>query len=188
MLYFFEEFNVYVEIAGFKGVSFERADVYLKDNRKVELQKVWVQFFNSALIATCDHLYFAVLNALYAFKNNVNFSKNLAVETLLYASSQHQIQRAIQLIGLNADVSEVAVVVIGESAEQVKDVLNDLAVCLQAELCDDVLCLTPKKVALIKQVFSITPLMVEVAARDHSDDLSLVDLVIEKVALLAASV
>jgi tRNA threonylcarbamoyladenosine modification (KEOPS) complex Cgi121 subunit len=186
--HFFEEFNVYTEITGFKGASFERADVYLKDNRKIGSQKVWVQFFNSALIATHEHLYFAVLNALYAFKNNVNFSKNLAVETMLYASSQHQIQKAIQLIGLKADVSEIAVVIIGETVEQVKAVLNDLTVHLHAELCDDVLCLTQKKSALIKQVFNITPLMLEVAAKGRGDDLALVDLVIEKVALLAAEV
>ena len=188
MLYFFEEFGFYVEIAGFKGVSFEQADVYLKGNRAVKLQNVWVQFFDSALIATCEHLYFAVLNAFYAFKNHVNVSKNLAVETLLYASSQRQIQKAIQLIGLKAGMSEMAVVVIGETVEQVNFVLNDLSVQLHANFCDDVLSLTQEKSALISQVFNFSPLMVEVAAKRKGSDLALVDLVIEKVALLAAVV
>jgi len=188
MLYFFEEFSFYVEITGFKGVTFDQADAYLKYNRKVELQKVWVQFFNSALVATHAHLYFAVLNAFYAFKNHVNISKNLAVETILYASSQRQIQKAIQLIGLKTDATEMAVVILGETVEQVKTVLNDLSVHLQADICDEVLDLTQKKSALIKQVFDITPSMVEVTAKSKTGDLALVDLVIEKVALLSAMV
>ncbi|MCL1978148.1 MAG: hypothetical protein FWG55_08650 [Candidatus Bathyarchaeota archaeon] len=185
MIHFFEEFNFYAEITGFKEISFKQADAYLKDNRKAKPQKVWIQFFNSTLIATHEHLYFAVLNALYAFKNHTNFSKSLAMETLLYASSQHQIQKALQIIGLKSDISEMAVTIIGENAKQVKAALNDLSVSLQAEPCDAVLDLTPKKSSQIKQAFNITPSMIEVAAKSRGDDLALVDLVIEKVALLA---
>jgi len=186
MLHFFEEFNFYVEITGFKDIRFEQTVVYLKDSRcKVESQKVWIQFFNANLIATPEHLYFAVLNALCAFKKRSNISKNLAVETLLYASSQHQIQKAIQLIGLKTDTTEMAVVVIGEAAKDVNTALNDLTANLQIELCDAVLDLTPKKSALIKQIFDVSPLMFEVAAKDMGDDLALVNLIIEKVALLA---
>jgi tRNA threonylcarbamoyladenosine modification (KEOPS) complex Cgi121 subunit len=188
MLHFFEEFNCYVELTGVKSVRFEQADVYLKYSRSVEPQNGWVQFFDSNLIATCEHLYFAVLNALYAFKNYTNISKSLAVEIMLYASSQHQIQKAIQVIGLKTDTSEIAVVIIGETVEQVKAALDDLSVNLCVDFCDDVLDLTPKKSALIKQVFNITPLMVEVAAKGRGDDLALVALVVEKVALLATRV
>jgi tRNA threonylcarbamoyladenosine modification (KEOPS) complex Cgi121 subunit len=188
MLHFFEDFNFYAEITGFKKVCFERADAYLKNSRKAESQKICVQFFNSALIATHEHLYSAILNAFYAFKNSANISKNLAVEVMLYAASQHQIQKAIQMIGLKTGTSEVAIVIVGETVEQVKATFSDLSVSLQAELCDDVLNLTPKKSALIKQVFNITPSMVEAAARGRGDDLVLVDLVIERVALLATRV
>jgi tRNA threonylcarbamoyladenosine modification (KEOPS) complex Cgi121 subunit len=189
MLYFFEDFHFYVEITGFNSVRFEQADAFLKNSRcSAELKKVWFQFFNSTLIATHEHLYFAVLNAFYAFKNHTNISKNLAVETMLYASSQHQIQKAIQLIGLNVNTSEIAVVIIGETAEQVKVALNDLSISLQAECCDSVLNLTPEKSMLIKQSFNITPLMLEVAEKSEKTDLILVNLVIEKVALLATRV
>jgi tRNA threonylcarbamoyladenosine modification (KEOPS) complex Cgi121 subunit len=188
MLHFFEDFNFYVEITGFKKICSKRADAYLKNSRKAVSQKVWVQFFNSDLLATPEHLYVAILNALYAFKNHTNISKNLVVEVMLYAASQHQIQKAIQTLGLKTGASEMAVVIIGETVEQVKAALSDLSASLQAELCDDVLNLTPKKSALIQQVFNITPSMVDVAARGGGDDLVLVDLVIEKVALLATKV
>ena len=184
MLEFFEEFGFYAEITGFKNVSFEQADAYLKANRKGE-QKVWIQFFNADLIATKEHLYFAVLNALTTFRNHTNLSKSLAMETMLYASSERQILKAIQTVGIKPGMSEVAVAIIGEKPEQVKTALNELSVYLHSEPRDAVLDLTPKKVAQIKQAFNITSQMVEVAAKGGGEEPALVDLVIEHVALLA---
>ncbi|XHH10603.1 MAG: KEOPS complex subunit Cgi121 [Candidatus Bathyarchaeia archaeon] len=184
MLHFFEEFGFYAEITGFKSVTFEQADTYLKANRKGE-QKVWIQFFNSDLIATQEHLYFAILNALTAFKKQTNLSKSIAMETMLYASSQRQIQKAIQVIGIKPDMSQMAVTVIGESAEQVTVALKELSSYLHAQPSEAVLELTPKKVQQIQQAFNITAPMVEVATKNRTADLALIDLVIEQVALLA---
>jgi tRNA threonylcarbamoyladenosine modification (KEOPS) complex Cgi121 subunit len=184
MLEFFEDFGFCAEITGFRNVSFERADAYLKANRKME-QKVWIQFFNADLIATKEHLYFSVLNALTAFKNHTNLSKSLAMEAMLYASSERQILKAIQAVGIKQGMNEMAVAIIGEKPEQVKVALEDLSVYLHSEACDAVLDLTPKKVAQIKQAFNITPQMVEVAAKGRGEEVTLVDLVIEHVALLA---
>lgn len=185
MMHSFVEFNFYAEITGFKNVSFEQAEAYLKANRKEAQQKVWIQFFNPNLIATQEHLYFAILNALTAFKNQTNLSKNLAVETMLFASSQRQIQRAIQVIGIKPGTSEVAVAIIGETPELVKAALVKLSSHLQAEPCDATLDLTPKKSAQIKQAFNITKSMIEVTKKNRSEELALVDLVVERVALLA---
>jgi tRNA threonylcarbamoyladenosine modification (KEOPS) complex Cgi121 subunit len=185
MLHGFEEFQFYAEITGFRNVSFEQAEAYLKANRKEAQQKVWIQFFNADLIATQEHLYFAVLSALTAFKNCNNLSKNLAVETMLYASSQRQIQKAIQAVGLKPGLSEVAVVIISEDAELIASALNDLSGYLQAKPCDAVLDLTPKKSDQIKQAFNITPSMIEATSKNRQKNLALVDLVIEQVALLA---
>lgn len=184
-LHFFEEFNFYTEITGFKNFCPEQATTYLKNNRKIEPQKIWIQFFNSNLIATYKHLYFSVLNALYAFKNHTNISKNLAVETLLYASSQHQIQKAIQTIGLKPDASEMAVTIIGENPKQIKNTLNEISTNLQSEPCSDILDLTPKKFNQIKQIFNITTSMLETVTKNGEDNLALINLVIEKSALLS---
>lgn len=187
-LYFFEEFNFYAEITGFKEICSKQATAYLKDNRKTKPKNVWIQFFNSALIATHEHLYFAVLNALYAFRNHVNLSKSLAMETMLYASTQHQIQKAIQTIGLTSDISEMAVTIIGDDAQQIKATLNDLSSSLYAKMCDEVLNLTPKKVNQIQQVFNITASMLEVTTENKKTDLALVNLIIEKIALLSTKI
>ena len=186
MLYKFEEYGYCAEITGFRGVGFEQADAYLKANRKVGQQKVWIQFFNADLVATWEHLYFAVLNALSAFRSRTNLSKSLAMETLLYASSERQIQKAIQAVGIKPDSSEVALVVIGESPEMIEAALKEVAVSLKTEPCAAVLDLTPKKTVKIKEAFKITPQMLEAAmVKGKSEDLALVDLVVEKVALLA---
>jgi tRNA threonylcarbamoyladenosine modification (KEOPS) complex Cgi121 subunit len=184
-LHFFKEFNFYAEITGFKKICFEQANTYLKNTRKAELQTVWIQFFDSNLIATNEHLYFAVLNALYAFRNHTNFSKSLAMETMLYASSQHQIQKAIQLIGIKPDMSDMALTIIGENTTQITAALNDLSVNLQKEPCDTVLAITPKKISQIKQAFNITTPMIKATAKNGEAELALVNLVIEKIALLA---
>jgi len=184
MLTCFDEFGFYAEITGFKNINFEEADAYLKANRKTE-QKVWIQFFNADLIATHQHLYFAILNALTAFKINTNLSKSYAMETMLYASKQRQIQKAIQVIGIKPDTSTMAVAIIGKTPELVKAALNDLTVYLQSEPCDNVLNLTPQKNKQIKQAFNITEQMLQVTLKGRGEDLALVDLVVEQVALLA---
>jgi tRNA threonylcarbamoyladenosine modification (KEOPS) complex Cgi121 subunit len=187
MLHTFEDFKVYAEITGLRGISFERADAYLKANRKVEGQKVWIQFFNADLIATKEHLYFAVLNALTAFKSGTNLSKSLAMETMLYASSQRQIQKAIQVIGVKPETTELAVVIIGETPESVKAALKEVSAFLHSKPDDSVLDLTSKKTAKIKEAFEISPAMIESIAKDKNEDLALVNLVIERVALLATA-
>jgi tRNA threonylcarbamoyladenosine modification (KEOPS) complex Cgi121 subunit len=184
-LHFFKEFNFYAEITGFKNICSEQATTYLKNNRKTEQQNVWIQFFNSNLIATNEHLHFAVLNALYAFKHQTNLSKSLAMETLLYASTQHQIQKAIQTIGLKPNMAEMAVTIISENKQQITNTLNDLSNNLHAEPCDTVLDLTPQKTSQIQQTFNITPSMIEAATKNKKTDLALANLIIEKVALLA---
>jgi tRNA threonylcarbamoyladenosine modification (KEOPS) complex Cgi121 subunit len=186
-MYFFEEFNFYTEITGFKNINSEQATAYLKANRQIETQSVWIQFFNSNLIATYKHLYFAVLNALYAFKNQTNLSKSLAMETLLYASAQPQIRKAIQTLGLTADMPEMAITIISDNKQQIKNTLINLSNSLHADPYDTVLKLTPKKTLQIRQVFNITSSMIEAVTKNKTatEDSALINLVIEKVALLA---
>jgi tRNA threonylcarbamoyladenosine modification (KEOPS) complex Cgi121 subunit len=186
MLHHFEEYGYYAEITAFKGACFEQADAFLKANRKAGPQKVWIQFFNAELIATGEHLYFAVLNALSAFRGGTNLSKSLAMETMLYAASQRQIQKAIMAVGLKPDTSEVAVVIIGETPEAIESAFEGVKVSLKAEVCESVLDLTPQKTVKIKEAFKLTPKMLQTAkVKGKSEESALVDLVVEQVALLS---
>ncbi len=185
MLHHFEEFHFFAEISGFRGIVFEQAEAYLKSNRKAAQSGVWIQFFNADLIATHQHLYFAVLNALTAFKNKTNLSKSLAMETILYASAQRQIQKAIGLLGIKPETSDLAVVVIGEKPEALEAMLEETAACLHAKADDSVLEIAPKKWEKIREAFEVTAPMLEVTAKQEKSDLAVVDLVIERMALLS---
>jgi len=49
--------------------------------------EVEVQLFDASLVTTWEHLYFAALDSLTAFRNRENISRSLAMETMLYASA-----------------------------------------------------------------------------------------------------
>jgi KEOPS complex subunit Cgi121 len=185
MLKEFSQYQVYVEITGFRGVEFSIAEEYLKVNRKEAGLGVDVQFFDAELIASSEHLYFAVLNALEAFKNKTAISNSLAMETILYASAQRQIQKAINLLGIKPKTAEIAVAIIGKDPKQIKTVLNHISRQLCAQPDDSVLDLSEDKIPKIKQAYGITNLMINAVAVSRTLQQAIVDLIIERMALLA---
>jgi KEOPS complex subunit Cgi121 len=185
MLKHIEEAGKYLEITGFRNLSIEDAEDFVKAARKGVPQSIWVQFFNAELVATWQHLYFAVLNALLAFKNKSNISKSVAMEAMLYASAQRQIRKAIELIGVKCASANVAVVVIGESAESVESVLSAVSKHVGKETNDSVLELSKEKLHSIREAFGITKTELETVMEKDNDMDALVNLVIERVALLS---
>jgi tRNA threonylcarbamoyladenosine modification (KEOPS) complex Cgi121 subunit len=184
VLKFFDEFGKYIEIAGFKNVNANAAKV-LKGVRTEEKSKVEVQFFDAKLIATWEHLYFAALNALTAFQNGYNISKSLAMETLLYASAQHQIRKAMQLFGTKTLSSKIAVLIIGEHAETVKTTLELVQNELGGKRDDKVLELTQAKLKNIIRTFEISATELHVTMKRGLPTTAFTELVIERMALLA---
>ena len=185
MLHHFREHCIYAEITGFRSIEFARAEAFLKLNRKEKSQGVYVQFFNAQLIASSEHLVFAVLNALEAFKNKTNISKSLAMETMLYASAQRQIQKAIEFLGIKTPSKEMAMVVISENPDNVKAMLAYVSSILQAKPDDSVLNLTKEKIIKIQKAYSITSKMLNAVANMQDQERATVNLVIERVALLS---
>jgi tRNA threonylcarbamoyladenosine modification (KEOPS) complex Cgi121 subunit len=184
MLKYIEEAEKYLEITGFRNLGIEDAEEFVKATRKVLPENAWIQFFDAGLVATWQHLYFAVLNALMAFRNGWNISKSVAMETMLYASARRQIQKAIDFMGVKCASADVAVVIIGESAESVKAVLSEVSKCVGEEPDDSVLEISKDKVDGIRDAFRITDVELEaVLEKDDGED-ALVDRVIERVALL----
>ena len=176
MLHRIEEFGVYVEITGFEGVKFSDAEAFLKDTRKKAHLTVELQFFNADLIATRRHLYFAALNALQAFRNSKNLSKSLAVETMLYASAQRQIQRAIQRCGIKLQTKNMAITLIGEKPAEIHDQLKEIEACVGAKPNDAVLEMSPLKLEKIKEVFQIKPEEIMAVIRDGDFEAAVVSL------------
>ncbi len=182
MRYQLEEYSKTVEITGYRGITFAKAEAYLKLHRKQDAV-LEIQFFDAQLIATAQHLWFAVLNALQAFKGKTNLSKTPAMETMLYASAQRQIQRAIDRCGIKPQTTNLAVVIIGDSPSQVQTQLQQVTDFLGLDADRNVLEMTESKAEKIAKTFRIAKEEVETVGGPL--ELAIVNLVIERVALLA---
>ena len=178
--------NKRVVITGFRGVKVD-VDRLFKEIRRRINGETHIQIFNAKFIAGYEHLYFAVLNALTAFKNGFNISKNLAMEVLLFASAQTQINKAIETLGVKPDVSEVAVVIISDSKDGAEVALRVVSELLSGERSDSVLELNEDKVKAIRELFSITDPEIEAVSERLGEggvEEAVTRLIIERVALL----
>jgi len=181
-----EEYGKIVEITGFRNAHIKDARSFSQILAGKLPTDCEVQFFDADLVATWQHLYFAVLNALMNLKSNRGISNSIAVETVLYASAQRQILKAINFIGLKPDSENAAMVVICENAESAKAGLDAAAKLVGAQLDESVLELTETKAKRIRKVFDISDEEINVAkTRSVGSEQALVDLVVERVALLS---
>ena len=181
-----EEFGKYVAITGFGNARIKDAEEFLNQLRKESNADVEIQLFNAQLVATWEHLYFAALNALTAFKNKSNISKSLAMETLLYASAQHQIRKATELLGIKSTCKEIVVLILGNNTETVENTLTLIKNKIHAELDDSVLEISTEKTRRIRGAFGITDVELKATANAKSKlKEAVVNLVIERMALLA---
>jgi KEOPS complex subunit Cgi121 len=179
-----EKPNEHITIIGFRNVQIEDINAFLEHFRK-EDKGASVQFFDAKHVAGPQHLYFAALNALNAFHKNTNISNNLAVEALLYASAQRQIKKAVKMLGIKHDSSEVAVLIITENRHRKSDSLRQVAKIVPGERDDGVLELTEKKLGNIKKLFGISDIEFESKLeKEGVEKEALTDLVIERMALL----
>jgi KEOPS complex subunit Cgi121 len=180
-----EDFDRYVAIAGFRNVKIKNINSFFGIVRR-KAGDVHVQLFDAKLIAGWEHLYFAALNALNAFKNKTNISKGVAVESLLYASAQRQIEKAVELLGIKPDSSQVAVLIVAETKQRAVSTLKVVSKLMMGERDDSVLELTNGKVKGVKGLFGISDLELEVKLeKEGFEKEALIDLVIEHMALLA---
>ena len=183
MIKYVEGFNKYVAIAGFKEVHLSDVDSLLNPVREKSCDAA-VQFFDAQLIAGWQHLYFATLNALKAFKNKTNISKNLSVECLLYASAQRQIRIALNLIGIRQNLSKIAVLVVADDKSVIAKSLIKISKLVPGKRDDSVLDLSKEKTVHIRRLFSISDTELAAKLEEGGERKALSDLVIEHVAIL----
>ncbi len=188
MLKKLEEYGQFVEISGFRNVKIEDSKAFLTLVRKRLPQDVDVQFFDADLVATWQHLYFAVANALMAFKTKHSVSKSVAVETAVFASAQRQIAKAIELIGVKSGTVNIAVIILSANADSAHTALDAVAKCIGKEPDEKVLELSTAKAQRIKRVFGISDLELQTIAKKGNVTEALVDAVVERVALLSTQV
>jgi len=179
-----EDFDRYLATAGFRNVKIKDVNNFFGIVRR-KAGDIHVQFFDAKLIAGWEHLYFAALNALNTFKNKTNISKSIAVETLLYASAQRQIEKAVKLIGIKPESSQVAVLIVAETKQRATSTLKAVSKLMMGERDDSILELTNGKFKAIKGLFGISDLELEAKLeKEGFEKEALIDLVIEHMALL----
>lgn len=185
MLKYIEEFRRHVEVTGFRNVRIRDIEEFLTIIRKEMPSNAEIQFFDAKFVATWQHLYFAALNALTAFKNKENISKSVAMETMLYASAQRQILKSMKLLGIKPDSSEIAVLIIGEKPETIKSALSMVSKHVKSEPDDAVLELSKEKATIIQKIFEISSVELKTIVKKDDLERALTDLIIERMALLS---
>jgi len=184
LIKYIDEFGLCLAITAYKNVKIENVEEFIQNIRK-ETGNVTVQFFDAKFVAGYEHLYFAVLNALTAFKNGLSISKNLAIEILLYAAAERQIRNAVQLLGVREDTAKVAVVVLAESEDEAIRALDKVSSIIKAEEDESILEIDDEKFETIKKLFNVSDLELEAKLeRKGLEKEALKDLIIERVALL----
>lgn len=178
-----EGFNKHIALIGFKNVRLRDVDHFLRLARKRQ-NKVVIQFFDASLVAGWKHLYFATLNALKAFKNGTNVSKNLAIECLLYASAQRQIRIAIELLGIKPGLSQIAVLVLADSESSAKDSLIEVTDLVEGIRDDRVLDFSDEKTSAVRRLFGISDVELASRGKNNYEKRAISDLVIEHMAIL----
>jgi KEOPS complex subunit Cgi121 len=180
-----EGFNRHIAIAGLRNVKISDVDKFLI-LVKEQTENACVQFFDAKLVAGWQHLYFAALNAVTAFKNKLNISNNLSIEILLYASAQRQITEAVKLIGIHPNSREVVVVIVADTRMEASSLLSIISALLTGSILDDgLLELSDDKVEGIRRLFEISDIELEAKLeKEDGEKEALMDLVIEHVALL----
>jgi len=180
-----EEFGKHIVITGFRNVKLADVEELFNIVRKETNTTTEIQFFDAKFVATWQHFYFAVLNALTAFKNKENISKSVAMETMLYASAQRQIRRAMELLGIKPGTSEIAVLIIGEKLETVKSALSMVSAHMNAQPDDTVLQLSREKMKSIRKTFGVSDVELETIMKKDDLEKALTSLIIERMALLS---
>jgi len=181
-----QEFHKSLVITGFRTTGIKNPADFLKTVNSEKDPGVEVQFFDAKIVATWEHLYFAALNALMAFKSMENISKTLAMETMLYASAQRQITKATEQAGIKSTSTEMALLIIGNTEDEVKSALAAIQASTHLEADDGILEMPEEKAKAIAETFGISDLELETVRKNGGEEeKTLVNLVIERMALLA---
>jgi KEOPS complex subunit Cgi121 len=179
----FEEYGKYVMITGVRDAKISHPEAVLRQLRQIS-GGVDAQILDTKSIAGKDHLRFAVLNALKAWKQGSQVSESLAIEIILYASGQRQIKNAIAFLGVTSDSRNLAVIGISSERSALEGFKARLRDVIGGEM--DELILEEGDNDAVKRTFDITDVQLKtLVGRTLTEKEALTRLVIEKMALLS---
>lgn len=180
---YLKEFSKFLIIAGLKDVKIDDAKaVFSKVRRETKTQ---VQIFDANQVANQQHLYFATLNALKASQDKLNISSSLAVEVLLYASGQRQIQKSVDMLGVKPKTRDAAILIIADDEDEAEETLTKVSKTIGGKFDDSVMEVTAEKYSSLKSLFEISDCEIEAKTEGKKPEKeALIYLIIERGALL----
>ena len=180
-----EEYKKYVGIFGFKNVNVSDIEGFISKIREIS-NGIQIQVFDANFIAGWEHLYFAVLNALKAFEGKYNISENIEIEIILFAAFQHQIRKALEILGVKRKSSNLAIVILADSEENIQDALKFILKIVNGVLDENVVEVDENKLQNLMDTFSISELELSTKTSQKNLWISAVkDLIIERIAISA---
>ncbi|MCW4036735.1 MAG: KEOPS complex subunit Cgi121 [Candidatus Bathyarchaeota archaeon] len=171
----------YASIGGFRGIRAVDVDELLSRVGEAAHPSPF-QLFDADSVAGWKHLYFAAVNAVNAFEGGTAISRSLAMESLLYASCQDQIDRALELIGISPETERAALLVLAKSLVDAERAFSGVSSVLGVA-DDSVLKVDGVKFERIKEAFGVSDLELEAVGGSREEALTW--LVVERGALLS---
>ena len=138
------------------------------------------QIVDASRVAGRDHLYMAAVNAARSTETGLAVSKNITVETLLYASAHDQISKALTQMGINAGTKEIALMIFSHGQKEAVDAYDKAAKLLGIG-DDNVLEIDAEKVETLRKAYGISDEEIEAAGSSES----LCGLIVERGSLLS---
>jgi tRNA threonylcarbamoyladenosine modification (KEOPS) complex Cgi121 subunit len=107
------------------------------------------------------------------------------METLLFASAQHQINKAIKKIGINTHSQDVVVTIVANKIAQLNKILSLISKIIGKEPDETVLEISNQKQKKIHSVFEISKKEIEAVMKKDNIKNATRDIILEKMALLS---
>jgi len=185
LIYEISEFGKYLLITAIEHAKVGHVEGFLERLRR-KSPATEVQVLRPNRVAGAEHLFFASLNALNAFKQKTNLCKGLPMEILLFASAQRQIKNAIEELGLEESPSKLALVAISKDREKLENLLRIVLSLTKGKQNKEVLDNWSKtKIEALKKVYSISEReLTATTSAKTSIEKALKNSIIERIAIL----
>ena len=125
---------MYVGIAEVQNIKHLSKDELVQQSNLQTDNILAIQFLNATLVASPLHLISATQNALNAHTGNYALARSLDIEILVYASLQHQIGRALEIMGVTDNQKVVGIVVVGSNSETIRKQIDSIISSIGIEL------------------------------------------------------
>ena len=135
-----------------------------------------LQLVDANRVVNKEHLQVASYHAQKSFQQKTATSNSLEIETLLYATGQRQIAKALTLIGISPKTKSVAAIICCSPKITILRPVQEILSILNGKESDIVFNMTPKKEKELIKMFEIT--------LEELKSASIPELIIERMALL----